>query len=136
MQTLNIASYKFVAPDCLPGLQAVQAINWQPEKFTCFPQALLDHADELADKTAATFCTSKIRCEKAALFMRDASIDPVFYLDGGILSYLDACGPAYFDGECFVFDTRRGVDAALRPRADIGASSDNAAKQTVECLPT
>ena len=113
-----------------------QAIDWRLKKFTDFPQALRNHSHEVAGKTVVTFCTGGIRCEKAALFMRDAGITHVFQLNGGILNYFDACGPAHFDGECFVFDARRGVDAALRPRADIGASSDNAAKQTVECLPT
>jgi len=112
-----------------------QAIDWRLEKFTDFPQAVHDHNHELADKTVVTFCTGGIRCEKAALFMRGAGIAHVFQLDGGILNYFDACGTAHFDGECFVFDARRGVDAALRPRVDVGASPDNAARQAVECLP-
>ncbi|MBC7444857.1 MAG: sulfurtransferase [Polaromonas sp.] len=112
-----------------------QAIDWRLEKFTDFPQALLDHSHELADKTVVTFCTGGIRCEKAALFIRNAGIAHAFQLNGGILSYFDACGSAHFEGECFVFDARRGVDAAQRPRVDIGASSDSAARQAVGCLP-
>ena len=111
-----------------------QAIDWRLEKFTEFPQAVLDHPDELADKTVVTFCTGGIRCEKAALFMREAGIENVFQLDGGILKYFDECGHTHFDGECFVFDARRAVDAALKPRVDVGASSDNDAKQAVGSL--
>lgn len=98
-----------------------QSIDWRLEKFTDFPQALLDHSHELEGKTVVTFCTGGIRCEKAALFMQSAGIAPVFQLDGGILNYFEVCGTAHFAGECFVFDDRRGVDAALRPRIDMDA---------------
>ena len=38
----------------------------------------------------------------------------VFQLEGGILKYFEECGPAHYDGECFVFDQRVGVDPSLR----------------------
>jgi len=38
-------------------------------------------------------------------------------LDGGILKYFEECGGAHYEGECFVFDRRVCVDAALRERA-------------------
>ena len=98
------------------------AIDWRIDKFTEFPQALLDHRDELAGKTVVSFCTGGIRCEKAALFMRDAGVDHVYQLDGGILGYFEKFpatdGSAHFDGACFVFDARRGVDAALAPSVE------------------
>lgn len=109
-----------------------QAIDWRLEKFTEFPQAVLDHRDELAGKTIVSFCTGGIRCEKAALYLREAGIENVYQLDGGILKYFETCGPAHFDGECFVFDDRRAVDAALKARVDVGALSDSAAPQAVE----
>ena len=112
-----------------------QAIDWRLEKFTEFPQAVLDHPDALVDKTVVTFCTGGIRCEKAAIFMREAGNAHVFQLEGGILKYFEDCGQAHFDGECFVFDARRGVDASLKPRVDIGASSDSDAMQAVGSLP-
>jgi UPF0176 protein len=101
------------------------AIDWRIAKFTEFPQAVLDHREELAGKTIVSFCTGGIRCEKAAIYLQEAGIANVYQLDGGILKYFEECGHAHFDGECFVFDDRRAVDAALNPRVNVGASSDS-----------
>ncbi len=46
--------------------------------------------------------------------MQLAGFENVFQLDGGILKYFEECGGAHFEGECFVFDRRVGVDAELR----------------------
>lgn len=100
------------------------AIDWRLDKFTEFPQAVQDHRDELAGKTVVSFCTGGIRCEKAAIYLREAGIANVYQLDGGILKYFEECGPAHFDGDCFVFDDRRSVDAALKPRVNPGVLSD------------
>jgi UPF0176 protein len=101
------------------------AIDWRIDKFTEFPQALLAHRDDLQGKTVVSFCTGGIRCEKAALFMREAGVTNVYQLDGGILKYFEQNGHAHFEGECFVFDERRAVNAALNPRVDNGALSDS-----------
>ena len=99
------------------------AIDWRISKFTEFPQALLQRQAELQGKTVVSFCTGGIRCEKAVLFMREAGLQNVYQLDGGILKYLEVHGDAtgaqapHFEGACFVFDERRAVDAALAPRA-------------------
>lgn len=111
------------------------AIDWRLEKFTEFPQAVLDHRDELAGKTIVSFCTGGIRCEKAAIYLQEAGIEHVYQLDGGILKYFEDCGQAHFDGDCFVFDARRAVDTALEPRVDVGASSDSDALEAVGSLP-
>ncbi len=95
-----------------------RAIDWRLEKFTEFPQAVLDHRAQLQGKTVVSFCTGGIRCEKAAIFMQEAGLSHVYQLDGGILKYFEDCGQAHFDGECFVFDQRRGLDPALQPRVD------------------
>lgn len=108
------------------------AIDWRIRKFTEFPQALLDHREELEGKTVVSFCTGGIRCEKAAIFMREAGVAHVFQLDGGILKYFEDVGHAHFDGECFVFDERRAVDAALLPQVDVVTCSDKKPAQTVE----
>jgi len=89
------------------------AIDWRIDKFSEFPQAVLAHRDELAGKTVVSYCTGGIRCEKAALFMREAGIEHVLQLEGGILKYFEETGGRHFDGDCFVFDDRRAVDAAL-----------------------
>lgn len=102
------------------------AIDWRINKFTEFPQALLQHRAELEGKTVVSFCTGGIRCEKAALFMREAGVDHVYQLDGGILNYFEESGHAHFDGACFVFDERRALDPALKPRVNVGASPESA----------
>ena len=92
------------------------AINWRLSKFTEFPQALLEHKDELAGKTVISFCTGGIRCEKAAIFMANAGVENVYQLDGGILKYFEQTGGAGYEGNCFVFDERRSLDATLSPQ--------------------
>jgi len=90
------------------------AIDWRIDKFTEFPPALLQHRDTLQGKTVVSFCTGGIRCEKAALLMREAGMEHVYQLDGGILKYFEECGQAHFEGACFVFDERRALDPALQ----------------------
>ena len=92
------------------------AINWNISKFTEFPQAVLDHKDELAGKTVISFCTGGIRCEKAAIFMGEAGVEHVYQLDGGILKYFEETGGVGYQGNCFVFDERRTVDSMLKPQ--------------------
>jgi len=89
------------------------AIDWRIDKFTQFPQALLDHKAELQGKTVVSFCTGGIRCEKAAILMREVGLEHVFQLEGGILKYFEEVGSAHYQGDCFVFDERRAVDAQL-----------------------
>ena len=95
------------------------AIDWRLTRFGAFPQALHDHAGELAGKTVVSYCTGGIRCEKAALLMnqQDGPNQPgrVLQLDGGILRYLEQVGSRHFDGHCFVFDARETLDATLAP---------------------
>ncbi len=104
------------------------AIDWRITKFTEFPQALQTNKAQLHDKTVVSFCTGGIRCEKAAILMRDQGLAHVYQLEGGILQYFEETGGAHFEGQCFVFDARRGVDTQLRASVDPGASpnrSDN-----------
>jgi UPF0176 protein len=89
------------------------AIDWRIGKFTEFPRALLEHKAELQDKTVVSFCTGGIRCEKAAILMREAGLDHVFQLEGGILKYFEETGGAHYRGSCFVFDERRALSADL-----------------------
>jgi UPF0176 protein len=83
------------------------AIDWRIDKFTEFPPALLAHRAELAGKTVVSFCTGGIRCEKAAILMREVGVEHVLQLEGGILKYFEEVGGAHFHGDCFVFDGRR-----------------------------
>lgn len=92
------------------------ALDWRLGKFSDFPAALDAHRAELEGKTVVSFCTGGIRCEKAALYMREAGLENVWQLEGGILRYFEEAGGAHFRGECFVFDEREAVDASLAPR--------------------
>jgi len=92
----------------------VGAKDWRIERFTQFPDAAGSHRDELAGKTVVSFCTGGIRCEKAALYLRDEGLD-AYQLDGGILGWFAAQGDAHWEGDCFVFDGREALDAGLAP---------------------
>jgi UPF0176 protein len=94
------------------------AIDWRLNKFTEFPQALLDHKAQLTDKTVVSFCTGGIRCEKAAIFMREAGLDHVYQLEGGILKYFEETDGAHYQGRCFVFDEREALGTDLSALRD------------------
>ncbi len=87
-------------------------------KFTDLPEALAPHRPALAEATVVSFCTGGIRCEKAALWMRNEGMDNVLQLDGGILGYFEAVGGEGYDGRCFVFDERVALDPQLQPLVD------------------
>ena len=89
------------------------AIDWRIAKFTEFPGALAAHRAELEDKTVVSYCTGGIRCEKAAILMREQGLEHVYQLEGGILKYFEETDGAHYHGGCFVFDGRRVLDAGL-----------------------
>jgi len=82
--------------------------------FRDFPEAVSRLPDEWKDRPIVTFCTGGIRCEKAAPYLQQAGFKNVHQLEGGILKYFEECGGAHYEGECFVFDRRVGVDPELR----------------------
>ena len=84
------------------------------DTFREFPAAVAGLPEEMKEEPVVMFCTGGIRCEKAGPFMERAGFRQIFQLDGGILKYFEECGGAHYEGECFVFDQRVGVDAALR----------------------
>jgi UPF0176 protein len=90
------------------------ALRADIEHFREFPEAVRRLPVALKAQPVVMFCTGGIRCEKAGPFMEREGFQHVFQLDGGILKYFEQCGGAHYDGECFVFDQRVGVDAALR----------------------
>lgn len=92
-------------------------VDLRLERFSDFPAAVESRVAELGDKTVVTFCTGGIRCEKAAILMKEAGVAHVVQLDGGILKYLEQVGSAHWHGTCFVFDERRAVDLASQPFA-------------------
>ena len=94
------------------------AIDWRIGKFTEFPPALRAHKDELQGKTVVSFCTGGIRCEKAAILMREEGLPHVYQLEGGILKYFELTDGAHYHGSCFVFDERRALSTDLSSPPD------------------
>jgi UPF0176 protein len=87
------------------------AINLHIKDFCEFPDA----AEKITDKKPVVmFCTGGIRCEKAAIHLKNAGFPEVYQLQGGILNYFAEVGGAHYDGECYVFDERIALNAALK----------------------
>lgn len=84
------------------------------DHFRDFPAAVAKLPPELKHQPVVTFCTGGIRCEKAAPLLAREGFEQIFQLEGGILKYFEECGGAHYEGECFVFDRRVGVDPQLR----------------------
>ncbi len=83
------------------------------DHFRQFPDAVRRLPAELKAQPVVMFCTGGIRCEKAGPFMEREGFKNILQLDGGILKYFEECGGAHYDGECFVFDQRTGLDPNL-----------------------
>src|SRR5204863_4801653 len=84
------------------------------DHFRDFPDAVRRLPPAMKDQPIVMFCTGGIRCEKAGPFMEREGFKNIFQLEGGILKYFEECGGAHYDGECFVFDQRVGVDPNLQ----------------------
>jgi len=92
------------------------AIDWRLARFGEFPAALAAHKAELDGKIVVAYCTGGIRCEKAAILMRQAGVEHALQLDGGILGYFEqAQGAPHWWGRCFVFDGRIALGLGLEP---------------------
>ncbi len=94
------------------------AIDWRITKFSEFPEAVQAHREDLEGKTIVSFCTGGIRCEKAAIYLRETGHEHVWQLEGGILRYFEETGGAHYRGNCFVFDEREALDPRLAPARD------------------
>lgn len=109
-------------------------IDYRIQKFTDFPAAIAAHKDELKDKTIVSFCTGGIRCEKAAIYMREIGFEHTYQLEGGILKYFEETDARHYDGSCFVFDERLALDPSLLPQKTENATVTIAKNQ--KPLPT
>jgi UPF0176 protein len=89
-------------------------IDYRIEKFSEFPAIIEREKESLNDKTIVTFCTGGIRCEKAAIHMKNIGYDSVYQLEGGILKYFEKVGGAHYTGDCFVFDHRTALNPQLQ----------------------
>ena len=83
------------------------------DHFREFPAAVARLPPALKKQPIVMFCTGGIRCEKAGPFMEREGFESVLQLDGGILKYFEECGGEHYEGECFVFDQRVGLDPTL-----------------------
>jgi len=90
------------------------AVTLPLRHFRKFPEAVDALPAEMKQTPVVSFCTGGIRCEKASPYLERAGFREVYQLEGGILKYFEECGGAHWEGECFVFDKRVGVDPALR----------------------
>ena len=90
-------------------------VDWRIEKFSEFPDVVAANKAQFDGKTVVTFCTGGIRCEKAAIHMKNIGYDSVYQLDGGILKYFEDVGGAHYNGDCFVFDYRTALNPQLEP---------------------
>ena len=84
------------------------------DHFRNFPDAVRKLPAAMKEQAVVMFCTGGIRCEKAGPFMEREGFKNIFQLDGGILKYFEECGGSHYDGECFVFDQRVGLDPSLQ----------------------
>lgn len=93
------------------------AIDPETKSFREFPDWLNARHNALAGKKVAMFCTGGIRCEKATAFAKQAGLNDVYHLKGGILKYLELVPPeqSKWHGDCFVFDERVSVGHGLEP---------------------
>ena len=94
-------------------------IDYRIDKFSDFPDVVAANQEKLAGKTLVTFCTGGIRCEKAAIYMKNIGFDSVYQLDGGILKYFEEVGDAHYHGDCFVFDQRTALNPKLEPACEM-----------------
>ncbi|MFC7338311.1 sulfurtransferase [Haloferula chungangensis] len=89
------------------------AVDPNIKTFRGFPEAVRKLPEEMKDQPVVMFCTGGIRCEKAGPFMELEGFKNIYQLDGGILKYFEECGGEHYEGDCFVFDQRVGVDPGL-----------------------
>jgi UPF0176 protein len=90
------------------------AIDLGIHAFLEFPEKIKDLPEDMKNKPVVTYCTGGIRCEKASpLLLQKHGFKEVYQLEGGILKYFEECGAAHYEGECFVFDHRIGLNSNL-----------------------
>jgi len=88
------------------------------KNFRHFKAAVMQCLDEGTldrQKPLVTYCTGGIRCEKAAPWLLEQGFSEVHQVEGGLLNYLETCGDAHWQGECFVFDDRVELNRELQP---------------------
>ena len=85
------------------------AITLAIENFRDIPKTI-ESIKHLKTKKIVTYCTGGVRCEKFSTLLKREGFKDVQQLHGGIIQYGIDCGSEYWEGKCFVFDTRRAID--------------------------
>ena len=93
------------------------AIDPKTRTFGEFPEYVAKELADAKDKKIAMFCTGGIRCEKSTSYLLQQGFREVYHLKGGILNYLAEIPDqeSLWEGECFVFDSRVGVEHGVSP---------------------
>jgi UPF0176 protein len=92
------------------------------DSFRELPNWVRHHREELEGKKILTYCTGGIRCEKFSGFLKREGFQDVYQLHGGIVKYgkdRDVRGEK-FEGKCYVFDERIGVEVNEVDRKVVG----------------
>ncbi len=91
------------------------AINPDIQSFGQLPGWIDRQLDLSRKPKVAMFCTGGIRCEKSTALLKQAGLDEVYHLEGGILKYLEEIpeDQSLWNGQCFVFDERVSVGHGL-----------------------
>ncbi len=87
------------------------AVTLPVENFRDIPKEL-PSLEKYKHKKVVTYCTGGIRCEKASALLRENGFTNVYQLQDGIVTYMEKFPSGFFEGNCFVFDSRLGVRSA------------------------
>lgn len=91
------------------------AVNPNIRTFRELPAWCETNIDAGKKPKVAMFCTGGIRCEKSTAYLKEAGVEEVYHLEGGILKYLEEvpAEDSLWEGQCFVFDERVSVGQDL-----------------------
>ena len=91
------------------------AVNPNIRTFRELPAWCKTNIDAGKQPKVAMFCTGGIRCEKSTAYLKEAGVEEVYHLEGGILKYLEdvPAEESLWEGQCFVFDERVSVGQDL-----------------------
>ncbi len=92
------------------------AVNPNIRTFRELPAWCETNIDAGKKPKVAMFCTGGIRCEKSTAYLKEAGVEEVYHLEGGILKYLEEVSTedSLWEGQCFVFDERVSVGQDLK----------------------
>ncbi|MFV0337455.1 MAG: rhodanese-related sulfurtransferase [Chthoniobacterales bacterium] len=84
------------------------------DTFREFPKFVDSLPEQMKAEPVVMICSGGTRCEQAGPYMEKVGFKKIYQLEGGILKYFEEVGGEHYDGECFVFDHRVGVDPQLQ----------------------